>query len=207
MLILMISYFLILLNSIYEYLHCTIDIMKIDDQVITTIKNGGVGVMPTDTIYGVVASVKFPEAIERIYSAKKRPNDKRFIVLIGNRGQLPSLGINPNLKQVEVLNEFWPGPFSMAMACDDTLPYLHNEKFSIAVRLPAETWLRHLINETGPIVATSANISNEATPNNIEDIKSQLPGLDFYIEGPVNAEPSKLGILNEKGEVFWLRGM
>lgn len=181
--------------------------MEIDETIISAIKNGAVGVMPTDTIFGLVASVKFPESIQRIYDVKNRPTDRRCIVLIGNRGQMPALGINPTPKQLEVLNEFWPGPFSLDLKCDDTLPYIHNAKFSIAVRMPAETWLRQMINQTGPIVATSANISGEATPSNLEEIKFKLPGLDFYIDGPVSTEPSKLGKLDENGDIFWLRGV
>lgn len=181
--------------------------MKIDNQVINLIKAGGVGVLPTDTIFGIVAGVNFPESIQRIYAVKNRPADKRFIILIGNRGQLPALGINPSEKQLKALNEYWPGPVSIDLMCDDTLPHLHDEKFSIAVRLPAETWLRRLINETGPIVATSANLSGEATLNNIEDIKSKLPELDFYLDGPVSSEPSRVGKLDENGNIFWLRGM
>ena len=71
--------------------------MEFDQNIIDIIKNGGVGVLPTDTIFGVVASVFKPEAVARIYEVKKRPNDKKLIVLISNRGQLPSLGVNPKL--------------------------------------------------------------------------------------------------------------
>lgn len=182
--------------------------MQIDQEIINVIKNGGVGVIPTDTIFGLVTSVNFPESIQRIYNIKNRPTDRRCIVLIGNRGQLPALGIVPNSKQLEVLNEFWPGPFSFAdLSCDQTLIHLHRGHNCISVRMPAETWLRQMINQTGPIVATSANISGEATPSDIEEIRAKLPGLDFYIDGPVSKEPSKLGKLDENGDIFWLRGV
>lgn len=180
--------------------------MQINQEVIDIIKKGGVGVLPTDTIYGIVCSVFDKQAFERVYEAKKRPKDKRLIVLIGNRGQLPSLGINPNAKQLESLNEFWPGPISIEMKCDDTVPYIHAGNYCFSTRLPAETWLRRLVNETGPLVATSANLSGEPTPGNIEDIKLQIPDLDFYVEGKVNTEPSRLGSLDENGNMFWIRG-
>lgn len=180
--------------------------MEVDQKIIDAIKSGAVGILPTDTIYGVVASVSYPASADRIYEVKKRPTDKRFVILIGNRGQLPSLGINPNSKQLEALNEFWPGPVSIDLKCDDTLKHLHLGKNSLAVRLPAETWLRRLVNETGPIIATSANLSGEATPNNIEDIEKMLPGLDFYVGGSVGSEPSRIGTLDEDGNVFWIRG-
>lgn len=179
--------------------------MQIDNKVIDSIKNGGVGILPTDTVYGVVASVFQPEAIERIYKIKNRPQDKRLIVLIGNRGQLPSLGINPNSKQVETLNEFWPGPVSFEMKSDNTLPHMHLGNYAFSTRLPAETWLRKLLNETGPIATTSANISGESILNNIDHIKNDLPDLDFYVEGSVKDKPSMLGALDENGQIFWIR--
>ena len=181
--------------------------MQIDQQIIDIIKSGGVGVMPTDTIYGIVASAVNAEAVRRIHEIKNRPEDKRLIVLIGNRGQLPALGVIPNEKEIQALNEFWPGPVSIILSTDESLPHLHADDATLGVRLPAETWLRQFINQTGPIVATSANLSGEPTPNSIEIIKQQLPGLDFYVEGPTHAEPSRLGKIDENGNIFWLRGV
>jgi L-threonylcarbamoyladenylate synthase len=179
--------------------------MQIDKNVIELIKNGGVGILPTDTIYGVVASVFHKDAIEKIYRIKNRPKDKRLTMVIGNRGQLPSLGINLTPKQIEALNDLWPGPVSIDFKCDDTLDYLHLGFGSIAVRLPAQTWLRRLVNETGPIATTSANISGEEFLSDINRIKVDLPGLDFYIEGSVGNKQSMLGTLSENGEMFWIR--
>ena len=178
--------------------------MEFDQNIIDIIKNGGVGVLPTDTIFGVVASVFKPEAVARIYEVKKRPNNKKLIVLISNRGQLPSLGVNPNSRQLEALNEFWPGPISVILKSDNTLPHVHAFDSTIAIRLPADTKLRSLINQTGPIIATSANLSSEPTPNSIEDIKIALPNLDFYIDGSVGKVPSSLAKMDEDGYVDWL---
>lgn len=181
--------------------------MQIDQEIINVIKNGGVGVIPTDTIYGIVASATNPGAINRIHQIKNRPEDKKLIVLIGNRGQLPALGIIPNEKEIQALNEFWPGPVSIILSTDGSLSFLHAVDNTLGVRLPAETWLRKMINQTGPIVATSANLSGEATPRDIEIIKQQLPGLDFYVNGSTNSEPSRVGKIDKNGDIFWLRGM
>ncbi len=181
--------------------------MEINEEVINIIKAGGVGVIPTDTIYGIVGSASNEDAINRIHQIKNRPTDKKMIVLIGNRGQLPALGIIPNDKEIQALNEFWPGPVSIILSTDGSMPFLHADDNTLGVRLPAETWLRQLINQTGPIVATSANVAGEPTPRDIELIKQQLPGLDFYVEGPTNSEPSRLGKIDKNGDVFWLRGM
>lgn len=179
--------------------------MQIDNKVIDSIKNGGVGILPTDTIYGIVASVYRPQAIERIYQFKNRPKDKRMTMIIGNRGQLPSLGINLTNKQIEALNDFWPGPISIDFKCDDRMRYLHVGVNCIAVSLTAESWLRRLLNETGPLATTSANVSGEESLHEINEIKNKLPGLDFYVEGKVGDKRSMLGTLDENGQIFWIR--
>jgi L-threonylcarbamoyladenylate synthase len=178
--------------------------MHFDQKLISDIKSGAVGVMPSDTIYGIFGTVFLPDVAERITQIKNRDQSKRFVVLIGNRGQLPSLGINLSSKQLEALNEIWPGPVSIVMDCDHTLDHIHYGHEDIAVRLPADTNLRKFLNETGPLIATSANLSGQSTPTNIEEIKTQLPGLDFYIEGPIGDTPSRIARLEKNGQITWL---
>ncbi len=178
--------------------------MITDEELAEKIRNGAVGVMATDTIYGVVGSALLSDVSDRIKHIKKRDVSKRFIILIGNRGQLPSLGITLTDSQLDSLNEVWPGPVSVAIDCDDTLDYIHNGHKNIAVRLPADTALRQFINQTGPIIATSANISGQPTSSDINDIKSQLPGLDFYVAGQVAELPSRLARLEPDGQITWL---
>lgn len=178
--------------------------MQINEKIIADIKSGAVGVMPSDTIYGVFGTVFDPAVSQRIHDIKNRDDTKRLVVLIGNRGQLPSLGISPTEKQLLAINEVWPGPVSLVMDCDDSLEHLHKGYSDIAVRLPADTSLRRFLNETGPLIATSANISGQPTSRDIEEIKLQLPGLDFYIEGPVGDTPSRLARLEPNGQITWL---
>jgi L-threonylcarbamoyladenylate synthase len=180
-----------------------------DDQQIEVIRrelvNGGIGVLPTDTVYGIVASVKNAEAIEKIYRLTSRPPNKPFIVLVSSSEQLTSLKLSVTPAQRRVLVELWPGPVSAILAVsDDSFEYLHRGVRSLAVRMPALKWLRALTSLTGPIVATSANLSGRPTPAKIEEIKAQLPGLDFYIEGSVGSTPSKLVKMSEDGSIEYL---
>lgn len=178
--------------------------MQFSEELITAIKNGAVGVMPSDTIYGIFGTVFNQAVSDRIHGIKGRDDSKRFIILIGNRGQLPSLGISLSEKQLSALNEVWPGPVSVVLDCDDSLEHIHKGYSDIAVRLPADTNLRRFLNETGPVIATSANLSSQPTPSDINQIKQQLPGLDFYIEGPVSEAPSRLARLEKNGQITWL---
>ena len=178
--------------------------MRISEKVIESIKNGAVGVIPTDTIFGVIASVDYPKSFERIYEAKNRPKNKQMIHLVGSVSQLGQLGIELNDRQNESLKKIWPGPVSVIFKSDNTLPHSHAETFTIAVRIPKDQWLRDMIKKTGPIVATSANLSGQSTPKDIEIIKKQIPNLDFYVDGPVQDEPSKICRMEDDGNLTYL---
>jgi L-threonylcarbamoyladenylate synthase len=163
------------------------------DELINMINCGAVGVMPTDTIYGIVASVKFPASIERIYDVKGRDDQKPFVILISDVSQLEGLGVTYDIPQKKVMGQVWPGPVSIVLPCsDEGKKYLHRGTSSLALRLPEPLWLREVISATGPIVATSANRQGNPFGTSLGQIKSEVPGLDFYIEGKVGSSSSKI---------------
>lgn len=178
--------------------------MNFPDDLADHIKNGAVGVIPTDTIFGIVASVHKPEALDKVYKAKERNVKKKLILLISSLNQLSEMGVHINDHQRRALDKLWPAPVSIEFVCDDTKPYLHKGTYCIAIRLPDNAMLRALIDQTGPIVATSANKSGLPTPGTIEDIKQQISGLDFYIDGPTHAKPSQLAKILPDGTIEWL---
>lgn len=178
--------------------------MKLSDFefIVDKIQSGAAGVLPTDTIYGIAASTDLPEAVERIYEVKGRPHDKPFIILISSIDQLRGFSITLNEAQIAALEKIWPGAVSVILPCpNEEFTYLHRGKQSLAFRLPHLTWLQELINATGPIIATSANQAGQVMPKSMDEIMRQLPGLEFYIDGPTNDEPSKLARLMDDGTI------
>jgi L-threonylcarbamoyladenylate synthase len=116
--------------------------------------------------------------------------------------QLPVLELKLNQQQLNSLNKVWPGPTSVIIDCEsEEMAYLHRGAKSLAVRMPDNKDLLELIRMTGPLVATSANVAGQPTPTRLEDIRQQLPGMDFYIDGNAGAEPSALMRLNEDGTI------
>lgn len=170
------------------------------------IKLNQIGVIPTDTVYGVIGSASSTSATEAIYRAKNRSNDKPFILLISSLTQLNDLGIEVDQSQKKILNDFWPGPVSVVLPSNSkTLMHIHRGNNSIAVRLPDLAWLKDLIDLCGPIVATSANLSGKPSSDDLDKIRNDLPGLDFYISGNVSDKPSKLARIDQDGSIEWLR--
>lgn len=176
-------------------------IVKLADRI----KSGKAGVIPTDTVYGLIVDALKPELVESLYILTGRPTTKPFIILIGSLAQLDLLGIEPSVNQKESASNIWPGPVSIIFDCPRTeMEYLHRGNYSLAVRLPNQPWLRTLVNKTGPLIATSANPSGVPTSKSIKEIKKQLPGLDFYIEGETSDTPSKLVKISNDGSMQWI---
>lgn len=172
------------------------------DEIIVKIKNGQVGVIPTDTVFGIVASALLPDSVSRIYREKSRPGFKPFVIIISDYDQLSLMDVelSPSMKQA--LEKVWPAPVSVLLPCTgESLKYLHRGTQELAIRMPKSQKLREFLGKTGPLVATSANISGIPMPDNLADIKKQLPNLDFYEDGPTGKTPSILVRLYPDGSI------
>ncbi len=161
--------------------------LSINSSKLTTlIKDGAVGVMPTDTIYGVVCSASSPDAVARLYNIKRREN-KPGTVIAASVDQLVQLGIKRRyLKAVE---HFWPNPISLVLPVGHELDYLDAGKLSVAVRIPADVEIRKLLEQTGPLLTSSVNITGQPPANNIDEAKAYFASsVDFYVDGGDKSE-------------------
>jgi len=158
------------------------------------IKNGGVGVIPTDTLYGIVCSAMSAESVERIYSLKNRNPEKPLIVLIGQLSDLNKFGISSDEQMALSLKKYWPGPNSIILPVSGSnFNYLTRGSGGIAFRFPADEELAKFLRESGSIVAPSANLEGEIPASTIESAELYFPELDFYVNGgEKSGEPSKL---------------
>ncbi len=157
--------------------------------------SGGIGVLATDTIYGVVGSALNQQTVERIYTVRKRHPDKPFIILIHDQSQLEQFGVQLLPAQSSYLSEVWPGPVSVILACSSPeLAYLHRGTNGLAFRVPGKESLRSLLFTTGALVAPSANPEGEPPATTINQARDYFgESIDFYIdEGEVTGTPSRL---------------
>jgi len=166
-------------------------------KIIDILKKGGVGVMPTDTLYGIVGSAFSKKAIDRIYKLKKRNKKKKLIILISSLNDLKKFGISISLIRANrrILEKVWPGKVSVILS-------------DIAFRLPVQKSLISIIKKTGPLVAPSANPEGLKPAENIKQAKGYLgDNVDFYLSGGTpKGKPSSLIKINKKGEIKVLRG-
>lgn len=126
-------------------------------RVAVSLKRGNLCIVPTDTIYGIVALDRLPDAVERLYAIKKRPLEKPLIRLIG---RAESLGDFTDQALPPPLAAYWPGPLTIVFKGKRRGA---DPVGTIAVRFPHDPFLRRLFEELdfSPLVAPSANISGE----------------------------------------------
>ncbi len=180
------------------------NISEISDALLS----GSVGIMPSDTVYGLFAMAMNSKSVERIYSIKKRDLDKPFIVLISDISDLELFGIKAFDYQSRFVNKYWPGPLSLIFDCKNPeFEYLHRGTNSLAIRMPKDDWLLNILRKTGPLVAPSANLQDSPTVKNIgEAIEIFDDAVDFYVDGgEIVGEPSTLAKFNgDKLEILRL---
>lgn len=152
-----------------------------DSELISMIISGAVGVMPTDTIYGLIASARDAIAAKKILKVKGRKN-KPGTLIASSINQLEELGIKHRyLKAVE---QFWPGPVSVILPVPATLDYLHYGLMTLPVRVTSDKKLVNLLDKTGPIITTSANLPDQKPAENINEAKEYFGNkVDFYVDG------------------------
>lgn len=152
-----------------------------DPQVIAKLAAGGVGILPTDTIYGIVASAADRQAVERLYDLKRREG-KPGTVIAANQAQLVELGVDPQV--IGEVAHLWPNPISVELLVDDNLDYLSQGTGHCAFRLVADPLLRDLLLATGPLLTSSANHPGE--PSSLDVAQAQAyfgDQVDFYVDG------------------------
>lgn len=169
--------------------------MKGIKKAVQILKNGGVGVGPTDTLYGLMGSALNQKAVERIYELKKREADKPFIVLIADVRDLELFGVEIDVRTKNVLSKLWPGQVSIILPCPKAeMSYLHRGTKTLAFRLAKPKWLRDFLRQTGPLVAPSANLEGEKPAETTAQAKKIFgQKVDFYLDnGTLTGLPSTL---------------
>lgn len=157
------------------------------------IKNGGLVVFPTETVYGIGANALDEDAIKKLYIAKGRSFNKKTSILVGSIDMLNKVTQDVSPVEKRLIEKFFPGPLTIILHKQSIIPgILTNNESIVGFRMPDNQIALDLINKVGsPIATSSANKSGELSGVNIEDIKDIFKEeVDFYIDGG----KSKLGI-------------
>lgn len=146
------------------------------------LKRGEVVALPTETVYGLAASIEHPHAIERIFELKKRPRDNPLILHSSSFETLLPYLHSPTFQIKPLTEAFWPGPLTLVLPAKTELlpPAVTAGLSTIAVRVPNHPLTRHILEKSGPLVAPSANLSGRPSATSQEHVE-----MDFGKEFPV----------------------
>lgn len=175
------------------------------------LRNGGVILYPTDTIWGLGCDATNEDAVKRIYEIKKRADSKKMLVLLESENRLDSY--------VDEVPEI---AFDLISVSDKPITIIYpkakflaknllSEDGSIGIRVTSEDFSRNLLQRfRKPIVSSSANIHGEEFPKNFKEISEEIiKAVDYvvqYRQDDISEyEPSSIIKLGEGGEVKIIR--
>jgi len=166
---------------------------------------GEVGVMPTDTVYGLVARAEDPKAVARLYELKNRDH-KPGTIIAASTEQLQNLGV-PN-SEIEAASQWWPDSLSIVLHVGDRFAYLHQGIGDVAIRVVADSVLIPLLETTGPLLTSSANHPGAPGAVTVRDAWDYFNDrIDFYVDGGdlSGRPPSTLIKLHDDGTIEVIR--
>jgi L-threonylcarbamoyladenylate synthase len=145
-------------------------------EAVALLRAGRIVAVPTDTVYGIAADIALPDAIERLFAAKRRPPGKAVAVLLEDVEQASVVGVL--VPAARVLGErFWPGGLTLVLPARAgvQLPrMLVADTATIGVRVPDHPAARALARALGPLPTTSANVSGEADARDAREVAERL---------------------------------
>lgn len=156
------------------------------NNVIDILRNNGLVILPTETVYGLAASTFSDEACKKIFIAKGRAQDNPLIVHVANKQMIYDIVEKPNEIEEKLIDSFMPGPFTLILnkkpcICDTVTC----SSKTVGIRMPDHPIIHKVIEQSNiPLAAPSANISGKPSGTCIDDIKDEFNGkVDLIVDG------------------------
>lgn len=177
------------------------DIDEVLKETLEVLRNGGVILYPTDTVWGLGCDATNPEAVAKVYGIKQRSDSKSLVLLAASLDQIglfvqeiPQMAIELVEVNDRPMTLIYPGARTYPAPAEGEVP--KSDRFHLAhntvaadgtvgIRIPMMEFCRQLAYKFGrPVVSTSANISGEATPKKYSDIPERITSAVDYIVDP-----------------------
>ena len=156
------------------------------EKAVAVLKEGGIVAYPTDTVYGLGASVTSLPAIEQVFSVKARPRSMPLPLLLADVSQIQEFATEVPPAARALIRAFLPGALTLVLPAAATVPNIVTAgQSTVALRIPAHPVTLALIKGLGTaITGTSANSSGQPSPLTAQEVEEQLgQGIDYIIDG------------------------
>ena len=171
---------------------------------IQILKNSGVGVIPTDTIYGLACTAFDKKALDRLFQIKGRDENKPPVIIISSIKDLEKFGAKISQTHSDFMKKYWPGKVTVIFEVAKEFEYLDKGK-GLAIRFPNDKNIQEFLKQTGPLATSSANMQGQPPAKNITEARKYFANdVDFYEDGgELDSAPSTLvKIVGDKVEVL-----
>ena len=162
-------------------------------EVAKCIKQGGIAIFPTETVYGIGVNGLEEETIKKLYDIKQRPHKKPISLLVNSIDMINEIAKDITTVEYALIEKFFPGPLTIILKKKDIVPnILTPDTDTVGIRMPANEIALKLIEYAGvPIATSSCNISGKPSGTNLEDVMKDFEGkVDYFID----SGPSKIGL-------------
>ena len=177
--------------------NCTADAIR---DAAAALKAGHLVAFPTETVYGLGADARNPDAVKRIYEVKGRPTDHPLIVHISSINQLEKWASEIPDYAISLAREFWPGPMTLILKRTDLAgDFITGGQDTVGLRVPSDPIALALIKEfekisNSAIAAPSANRFGQVSPTSCADVQEELGGLLLDSDKILDGGNSLIGI-------------
>jgi len=173
------------------------------EQATEAVRRGELVVLPTDTVYGLGADAFAPEAVAALLAAKGRGRDLPVPVLVGSPRTLDGIATGLSRTARDLVEAFWPGGLTLVARVQPSLRWdLGETGGTVAVRMPLHPVAIELLQATGPMAVSSANISGRPAATSVGEAVEQLgEAVSVYLDGGTSGEPVPSTIVDVSGKV------
>jgi L-threonylcarbamoyladenylate synthase len=168
----------------------------------TAVLNGELVVLPTDTVYGIGADAFSAAAVTLLLATKGRGREMPPPVLVGTVRAASALVDSLGPYGQELIDEFWPGGLTIVCRAARTLSWdLGDTKGTVAVRMPEDPITLDLLQETGPMAVSSANLTGQPAATSAQEARDQFgDAVAVYLDGGPSAGGKASTIVDLTGD-------
>jgi L-threonylcarbamoyladenylate synthase len=154
------------------------------DAALAALRQGELVAMPTETVYGLAADARNPDAVRKIFKLKGRPADHPLIVHLAEAGQMEAWAeVGEAARRLAAA--FWPGPLTLVLPKRESVdPVVTGGQSTVGLRVPAHPVAHELLARFGPLAAPSANRFGRISPTRADHVREEFPtGIAVVLDG------------------------
>ena len=154
------------------------------NEICDVIQKGGIVAFPTETVYGVGIHFNDEEALDRLMEAKNRDYSKAITLMVADKKDISQYAyISPQAQKM--IDQFMPGMITLIFKKKESVhDSMTNGKSTIGIRIPDSEFVLSLLKKVGPMLVTSANLSQHSNTTSTQEVLNQLDGhIDLVVDG------------------------